>query len=187
MKVLEQRAKYGAAEYRITARTSQFRKRIDQGANPSIRAFRVQRVTRVDAGVGKHAPHMQLRGRVFLPEMRVEGRELFGRSRGPDEIVAPGTAFGEVARAAFEVLSLDLGVFTEGEEDVEREIVVVEIHRRGALDRKTANDHGESHGEVKGIDRGFVDVSGPLTSEWVAPRQSQSGVQSQYWKILRTH
>lgn len=41
MEVLELRAEYGAAEYCITARTSQFGERIDQGANPSICVFHV--------------------------------------------------------------------------------------------------------------------------------------------------
>ena len=116
---------------------------------------------------------MQLRSRIFLSEMRVEGCKLLGRSGGPDEIVTPRTAFGEVARAALEVLSLDLGVFPEREKNVKREIVVIEINGQCTLDRKTANDHGESHGEVKGIDRGLVvDISSPLTggrrgeSEW---------------------
>ena len=63
---------------------------------------------------------------MFVPEMRVEGCELLRSSCGPDEIVTPRTALSELARAAFEVLSLDLGVFTEREKDVEREIVIVE-------------------------------------------------------------
>ncbi len=97
MEVLKQRAEYGAAEYCITIRTSQFGKSINQGPNPGICVFRVQRVPRVDASFGKYTPYMQLRGYIFLPEMRLEGRKLLGRSCGPDEIVAPGATFGEVA------------------------------------------------------------------------------------------
>jgi hypothetical protein len=81
--------------------------------------------------------------------MRFEGRELLGRTDGPDETVTPRTAFGEVTRAALEVLCLDLGVLAEREKDVEYEIVIINIHGRCLLDRKAANDHGESHGEVK--------------------------------------
>ena len=148
VKVLEQRAEDGAAEHRIVAGTPQFGKSLDEGANPGIRVFRVQRVARVDAGVGEHAPHVQLRRRVRTPEMRVEGGELLGRSGGPDEVVAPGARFGEVARAAFEVLRLDLGVLAEREEDVEHVLVVAEIQGRRLLDGKAADDHGERHGEV---------------------------------------
>jgi hypothetical protein len=127
--VLKQRAEDGATKHGITARIGHFGKSIDQGANPRVRILCVKRVTRVDAGLGEHAPHVQLRGRVFLPEMRLEGGELFGRSGGPDDVEAPRARLGEVARAAFEVLFLDVGVLAEREEDVERVIVIIGIAR----------------------------------------------------------
>ena len=163
MKVLEQCVEYVAAKHRIVAGTPQFGKSLDEGADPGVRIFRVQRVARVDAGVGEHASHVQLRRRVRTPKMRVEGGELLGRPGGPDEVVAPGARFREGARAAFEVLRLDLRVLAEREEDVEHVLVVAEIQGRCLLDGKSADDHGERHGEVIRIDRGLVDVGGPLT------------------------
>ena len=105
---------------------------------------------------------MELRRRVLLPEMRLERRELFGSSRSPDGVETPRAAFGEVARAALEVLGLDLRVLAEREEDVEREVVVVGIDGRRLLDGEAADDHGERDGEVERIDRRFVDVGGSL-------------------------
>ena len=149
IKVLEQRAEYGAAEYRIVVvRTPQLGKSVDKGANPGIRVFRVLRVARVDAGVGKYAPHVQLGGRALLAEVQVEGGELLGRSARLDEVVTPGAGFGEVAGAAFEVLCLDLCVLAEREENVEHGIVKVEIKGRCLLDGKATDDHGEGYGEV---------------------------------------
>ena len=106
---------------------------------------------------------MELRRRVLLPEIRLERRELFGRSGGPDDVETPRAGFGEVAGAALEVLGLDLRVLAEREEDVEREVVVVGIDGRCLLDGEAADDHGERDWEVERIDRRFVDVGSPLT------------------------
>jgi len=160
--VFQQRAEYVTTHYRITLRTTQFGEGIDQGADASTCVFRILRVPPVDSSVRKDAPHVELRRRVLLPEMRLERRELFGSSGSPDGVETPRAALGQVARAALEVLGLDLRVLAEREEDVEREVVVVGIDGRCLLDGDAADDHGERDGEVERIDGRFVDVRGPL-------------------------
>ena len=160
--LFQKRTEYVTAKYRITLWTTQFGEGIDQGADASTRVLRILRVPPVDSSARKDAPHVELRRRVLLPEIRLERRELSGRSGGPHHVETPRAAFGEVARAALEVLGLDLRELPEREEDVEREVVVVGIGGRCLLDGEAADDHGERNGEVERIDRRFVDVGGPL-------------------------
>lgn len=140
--VLQERAEYGATEYDITPRASQFGKTVDQGANAGICVFRVRRVPRVDSRFGEYAPHVELGGCILLPKIRLESCELLWSPGGPDDVETPRASFGTVARATFEVLGLNLSILAEREEDVECEVVVVDVDGRCLLDGKATKDHG---------------------------------------------
>jgi hypothetical protein len=140
--VLQQRAEYGGTEYDITPWASQFGKSVNQRANAGICVFRVCGVPRVDSRFGEYAPHVELRGRILLSKMRLESSELLWSPGGPDNVETPRASFGTVARAAFEVLSLNLGILAEWEEDVEREVVVIDVDGRRLLNGKATKDHG---------------------------------------------
>lgn len=140
--VLQQRAEHGATEYDITPRASQFGKGVDQDTNAGICVFCVRRVPRVDSRFGEYAPHMELRSRILLPKIRLESCELLWSPGGPDDVETPRASLGTVARTAFEVLGLNLGIFAEGEEDVECKVVEVDVDGRRLLNGKATKDHG---------------------------------------------
>jgi hypothetical protein len=163
MNVFKQGTERGAAEYCATTRIAQFGKGIDQRAYPQVCVCGILSVACVDSGISENVPHVQLRSRVWLPKVCLQGRELFWSSRGADSVKAPRAHLGKVALAAVEVLRLDLGVLPEREENVERVVVITRIKGRPFLNGKAANYHRERHGEVIRIDCKFVDLRGPLT------------------------
>jgi len=171
--LLQKDAEDGATEHSLTTWAGHLRDRINKRIDTRVRLRLVLFIERRHAHFLEHLLDLRLRLSVLATIVGVQDRALRRVRVRERRVDAPRALVVHNVRADLpnllgrpgkvEVVVLDLEVLAEGQEDVERELVVVRTRLLLLLHGEPAKEERERDGEVERVDGRLVDDDCPVS------------------------